>query len=164
MAERHPYLRLFAKATLVVGPLGLIAIGTQYPLRRAEAEAYASSRPCGPGVTDSSGCRLMTSARLVLVDCPRDRSLESCQLELRVDGQRRYVRLLRATSSLFKPGDTLRVEVFRGKPTAVEVEGVLERGYGSPEMAVRMMEGTAIGTVVAILVAGAYLFPRRRSS
>jgi hypothetical protein len=88
--------------------------------------------------------------------------MESCQLELRVDGQRRYVRLLRATSSLFRTGDTLRVEVFRGIPTAVEVEGVLERGYGSPDMAVRTMEMTAIGTVLAILAAGLYLAMARR--
>lgn len=164
MADRHPYLRLFAKAALVAGPLGLIAIGTQYPERSAEAKAYAAAPPCAAGVTESSGCRLLTSARLVLVDCPRDRSMESCQLELRVDGQRRYVRLLRATSSLFKPGDTLRVEVFRGIPTAVEVEGVLERGYGSPDMTVRTMGMTAIGTVVAILVGAAYLaFDRRKT-
>lgn len=160
MAERMTFGTLLARSVLVVGPIGLVAIGTQVPLRSAEAQAYAAAPACAPGVTDSSACRLMADAEVFRVDSYRY-GMESRQIELRVGGQRRFIRLLNATAEGLKVGDRLRVELFRGRPTAAELGGALERAFGSPDMAVRTMAATGLGTVVAMLVSAAYLHGRR---
>lgn len=163
MAARAAYLPLFAKAQVVLGLFSPLLLLVLYPERKREAEAYQRAPVCAEHATDVTACRRIAVAEVVRVECPRKyEGLESCQLELRLDGHKTFIQLLREVSNRFGPGSQLRVEVFGNDPTAAEVDGKLVREYGSPETAmesiVEAVELQAVLTAAAVF----YLVRRRR--
>ena len=163
MAARAAYLPLFAKAQVVLGLGSLLVLAVLYPARKSEADAYKRAPVCAEHATDVTACRRMAVAEVIHVECPREhRGLESCQLELRLEGRKTFIQLLREISNRFGPGSLLHVEVLNNGPTAAEVDGKLVREYGSPEMAMASLLSAVELQAVLTAVAAVYLLRRRR--
>ena len=157
------YLPLFARAWLIIGPLGLLAIGSQYADRSVEARMYADAPTCPQGQPPQGGCKGKAEAQILDVDCPdAHQNLESCKLHLRIGADERYLYLPRETAGKLQSGAPLSVEVFRGLPTGAFLDGALVPRAGGPETAMRTMLWALALDVVLVIAAAAYVLVLRR--
>ncbi len=165
MTNAPPVPPVPVRALLLLGVVTVAGVfAALLPERSAEADRYARAPPCAAGATTSSGCRLETDATVVARDCPlRTVSLRSCTMELRVAGERRFLRLAREVAERLTPGQRLRVEMFDGAPTAAVVDGRRVERYGRPAEAARTLTVVAsLGGVVTLLLVAALAVRARR--
>lgn len=165
MANRPQYLPSFAKAQLVLGAVAVLVVAILYPARKSEADAYAAAQPCSGTAQgqDPSTCKRLMPAQLEQLSCPSDfRPLDSCELKLRVQDQVRFIRLPQASSKRLSAGTQITIELLGSLPTAVEIDGKLERDFGAPEKAMKSLLRALLLQVLLTAVAAAYLLVRRR--
>lgn len=169
MPTSRPFLDLFAKAGFVIGLFVPIFLAVRYPEIKHEAEAYAQAPICATEGQDSAACRRPVDADVVDVRCAQPGSVrdkltppESCQLELRIDGQRRFLDLSYAWVAERARPARLRVEVFRGLPMAALIDGQWVRRHGNPDYALAMMRKVGWIWLGIWLVCGVYLLRRRK--
>jgi len=162
---RSRYLPLFARAWLIVGPLGLLAIGSQYANRRVEARIYADAPTCPEGRPPQGGCKGKTQAQIVDVDCPdAHQNLDACALKLALGSETRFLYLPREASGRLRAGEQLPIEVFQGLPTGAWLDGSFVPRSGGPETAMRTMSWALGLDIVLLIAAGVYVLAERRKA
>lgn len=159
------YLPLFARAWLIVGPLGLLAIGSQYADRSAELRAYAEAPGCPEGQPPAAGCRGRVEAELVDIDCPdAHQNLAACALRMKIGRDSRVLYLSREAAGRLRGGQQVEVEVFQGLPTGAVIDGALVERSGGPEQAMRTMIWAMVLDIALIVAATAWLLSQRRKA
>ncbi len=166
--EGSVYLSLFAKTILVLGPAFFLIIGAIiYPERQHEAQRYVQAPVCSEEALDSEPCRLMTQAEWVSTQC-RHRYFDShpendvCQVELRVAGQSKFLSLLRPDTQPFKPNTSFLIEMFEGRPTAVQLENRLVPNVSSPDRTLQTLKMSVLVWIGLMALSALYLWKYRK--
>ena len=163
--SKIPLWPLLAKCVVALSLFCPVVFVILYPARKTEADAYAQAPMCAPATTNSSACRLIADATFVRADCQNDAFPERddfCEMQLDVFGMTLFIGVDRQRVHSLAPGTRFRVELFQTTPTRVEFDGQFFERRGSPREAVHMLKVTLALWTVLGLMAGTYLYVRKR--